>query len=121
MSAELFQKWINAKEAEEKHRTTRRNIEDMILEQYFKNDKENHRGEFHEVTIKHRRKYEVNEALLMEIAGPHGLDHQLDQFFQWPIVVNPRNWENSDNEAKAALSPAVKTKEGRPSFSITRI
>jgi len=61
----------------------------------------------------------VDSDMLQEIAAESGLSDHLPNLFRWSAEVNQSQWKQCSESIRQALSAAITTKPGRPSFSIS--
>ena len=122
MAVNLYQDWINAKEAERAATDRRRAIEDEMAK-HIDATAEGvvnfaHEGYKIKVTIRMDRK--VNGDLAKEIAAANGLDSYLSTLFRWKPELNLSAWKGTTSNITGAFADAITTKPGRPSFEIVK-
>lgn len=122
MVVNLYQDWINAKEAERKAIEARRSIEDEMAK-HLNTDAEGvvtftHEGYKIKVTIRMDRK--VNGDMAREIASANDLDSYLNTLFRWKPELNLTAWKATTSNITGAFADCITTKPGRPSFEITK-
>ena len=122
MAVNLYQDWINAKEAERAATERRRAIEDEMAK-HIDATAEGvvnfaHEGYKIKVTIRMDRK--VNGDLAKEIAASNGLDTYLWTLFRWKPELNLSAWKGTTSNITGAFADAITTKPGRPSFEIVK-
>lgn len=117
--------WSYAKQAEAEAVAQRRAIEDKLTAAL--DVKETEEGvksaETLNYTIKvtSRLTRKVDADLIQEIAAEHGLTHLLSSVCRWKPELDMRVWKGLDETARTALSAAITTTPGRPSYSINAI
>lgn len=118
----LYQQWLEAKDAEREATEARRVIEDQLIQQLGVDDtrdgSKTHKLDGYKVTVTTRINRTVDADLVQDIAAEHGLTHHLGQLFRWKPDINKRAWEEADAAITGPLSAAVTAKPGRPSFKI---
>jgi hypothetical protein len=122
MAVNLYQDWINAKEAERAATERRRSIEDEMAK-HIDSTAEGvvnfaHDGYKIKITIRMDRK--VNGELAKEIASANGLDSYLSTLFRWKPELNLSAWKGTTSNITGAFADAITTKPGRPSFEIIK-
>jgi hypothetical protein len=122
MAVNLYQDWINAKEAERAAIERRRSIEDEMAK-HLNTDAEGtinfeHEGYKIKVTIRMDRK--VNGDMAKEIAASNGLDSYLSTLFRWKPELNLSAWKATTSNITGAFADCITTKPGRPSFEISK-
>lgn len=120
---ELAARWLDLKEKERAIVEERREIEDLLLAQYDLG--ENFSGTCNlkmtgfKVKIAGRMTQKVDPDLLQELAAENGTSHLLTDLFRWKAEINKKKWDNTDPTITNALSGAITTTPGRPSFTVT--
>ena len=111
---ELIKKWYEAKCEEVTWRAIRRHAEDEL----FRLTNERH-FEIEQGTLKiiRRKKYDIDQYLLHDLATAHGLERDYDRIFSWSISIKEGEWEKSQQRTRDFLSPAIRIKESRPTFN----
>lgn len=120
---DLYDRWINAKEAERVAVEIRRAIEDELFAQFDVGDAEgsttiNRDGYKVKVTTRYNRK--IDSDLLQEIAAENGFTDYLSTLFRWKPDLDMKAWKAADVYITDILANAITTTPGRPSFSITK-
>jgi predicted NUDIX family NTP pyrophosphohydrolase len=119
----MAQEWQNAKEDERKAIARRREIEDELNAVLAINTNA-------EGTTKHdlglcvvkvatRMNHKIDADLVQQIAAEHALEPYLSTLFRWTPEIDQRAWKASPEDVRLALSKAITTTPGRPSYSIT--
>lgn len=121
--SDLYDRWINAKEAERVAVEVRRAIEDELFAQFDVGDAEgsttiNRDGYKVKVTTRYNRK--IDSDLLQEIAAENGFTDYLSTLFRWKPDLDMKAWKAADVYITDILANAITTTPGRPSFSITK-
>jgi hypothetical protein len=120
----LYDQWIQAKEAERLAVERRREVEDLLLKKSalpedFEGTDSRTDGEY-KIKIVGRVSRSVDTDLLQQLAAEAGLFEHLHSLFRWKAEINKRNWESAAPEITGPLTQAITARPGRPSFSITR-
>ena len=122
----LYDRWLDAKEAERQAIEARRVIEDELIESFNVDDtadgSKTYKPEGYKVKVTTRLNRRVDAEKLMDLAAEAGIgnDH-LQSLFRWKPEINLREWQNAAPEITGPLTEAITTKPGRPSFSIERV
>lgn len=120
----LSERWIEAKEDERIAQESRRAIEDRI--KYLTGIEESLDGtvtlsrELYTIKVVGRIDRKVDSEKVQELAAEHGLTEHLPNLFRWRPEVNVAAWKSAAESITKLLEPAITTKPGRPSFTITR-
>jgi hypothetical protein len=120
----LYQKWIDAKEAEKAAMDLRRSLEDELVEHFgiakTLDGTQNIEADGYKVKVVGRLDRKVNADKLQDLAAEHGLTQHLSSLFRWKPEVNASAWKSADPLITAPLQDAITTSNGRPSFTITK-
>jgi hypothetical protein len=123
-STNLYQKWIDAKEAEKAAMDLRRALEDELVAELgiekTLDGTQNIEAEGYKVKVVGRLDRKVNAEKLQDLAAEHGLTQHLSSLFRWKPEVNASAWKSADPLITAPLQDAITTTNGRPSFTITK-
>jgi hypothetical protein len=123
-STNLYQKWIDAKEAEKAAMDLRRALEDELVAELgiekTLDGTQNIEAEGYKVKVVGRLDRKVNADKLQDLAAEHGLTQHLSSLFRWKPEVNASAWKSADPLITAPLQDAITTSNGRPSFTITK-
>jgi hypothetical protein len=123
-STNLYQKWIDAKEAEKAAMDLRRALEDELVAELgiekTLDGTQNIEAEGYKVKVVGRLDRKVNADKLQDLAAEHGLTQHLSSLFRWKPEVNASAWKSADPLITAPLQDAITTTNGRPSFTITK-
>ena len=115
--------WLAAKEAENRAKDKRQELEDQMAA-FFGFDP-NSEGPFnfeqdgYTVKVVGRMNRKVDSDTLQELARENGLETYLQTLFKWEADVKLTAWKSTSPEITEKLAGAITTKPGRPSFSIT--
>lgn len=124
MIMSIYQRWIDAKEAEKAAIELRRAIEDELVMDLdiakTLDDTQNIEADGYKVKVVGRLDRKVNSDKLQDLAAEHGLTQHLSSLFRWKPQVNVSAWESADPLITAPLQDAITTTNGRPSFTITK-
>lgn len=121
--SKLAAEWIAAKHEETAALERRRNIEDQLsklisIPDTLEGTQTEKSGEF-VIKIVGRIDRKVDSDEVQDLANEHGLNNQLGLLFRWKPELNMKAWKNADKDITEKLLPAITSKPGRPSFSIT--
>ena len=120
----LYQKWIDAKEAEKAAIDLRRALEDELVAELgipkTLDGTQNIEADGYKVKVVGRLDRKVNSDKLQDLAAEHGLTQHLSSLFRWKPEVNATAWKSADPLITAPLQDAITTTNGRPSFTITK-
>ncbi|HRV28834.1 MAG TPA: hypothetical protein P5522_08625 [Spirochaetia bacterium] len=124
----IYQDWIDAKEAERLAIERRREIEDRIVAEFeIPETLEGTRTveasvdeTAYTVKIVGRMNRKINADELQEVAREAGLDSYLGVLFRWKPEIIAAAWKAADKSITSVLEQAITTEPGRPSFSIER-
>lgn len=120
---DIYQQWIDAKEAEREAVDKRRLIEDRLIADLHIAEAEGSKtikdGEYR-VKVTQRFNRTIDAELLQEIAAEHGTTAHLAALFRWKPEINAKAWSNAGDNITGPLMQAITTKPGRPSFAIDR-
>ena len=120
----LYQQWLDAKEAEALAVAARREIEDQLFTTMSLSDQDEgsktHSLEGYSVKVTQRHNKKIDTELLQEIAHHEGLANQLSTLFRWKPEINKKVWDSAPESITRILAGAITVKPGRPSFSITK-
>lgn len=120
---ELAVRWQHHKAEETKHQAERRAIEDqMVALMKLPPDLDEtttHHTDLLTIKVVGRLDRKVDADKVQEIAAEHGLESMLSALFRWKPEINMRAWNNAPEHVTSALSGAITTKPGRPSFSMS--
>ena len=122
MAVNLYQDWINAKEAERAATDRRRSIEDEMAKHIDATSEGvvNFAHEGYKIKITVRMDRKVNGDLAKEIAAANGLDSYLSTLFRWKPELNLSAWKGTTSNITGAFADCITTKPGRPSFEIIK-
>lgn len=110
----LINKWHEAKTEEVTWRTIRRRVEDGIIRASRGYPIEVDGGE---LRFTKRKKYDLDKVLLHEIAVNNGIENEHERIFTWSLSIKEGEWEKSSQRIKDLFAPAIRVKEGRPTFN----
>lgn len=120
----LYQKWIDAKEAEKAAIDLRRAFEDELVAELgipkTLDGTQNIETDGYKVKVVGRLDRKVNSDKLQDLAAEFGLTQHLSSLFRWKPEVNATAWKSADPLITAPLQDAITTTNGRPSFTITK-
>ena len=120
----LYQQWIDAKEAEKAAIDLRRALEDELVAELgipkTLDGTQNIETDGYKVKVVGRLDRKVNSDKLQDLAAEHGLTQHLSSLFRWKPEVNATAWKSADPFITAPLQDAITTTNGRPSFTITK-
>ena len=120
----LYQQWIDAKEAEKAAIDLRRALEDELVMDLdiakTLDGTQNIEADGYKIKVVGRLGRKVNSDKLQDLAAEHGLTQHLSSLFRWKPEVNATAWKSADPLITAPLQDAITTTNGRPSFTITK-
>lgn len=119
----LYNDWLQAKEAEAQAVSRRRAIEDQLVGLLGIDSTEGTKtakADGYKIKVTQRLNRTVNADLLQEIASENGLSHHLSALFRWKPEINAKAWQAATPEITEPLRLAITTSLGRPSFSIEK-
>jgi hypothetical protein len=120
----LYQKWIDAKEAEKAAIDLRRSLEDELVMDLdiskTLDGTQNIDADGYKIKVVGRLDRKVNSDKLQDLAAEHGLTQHLSSLFRWKPEINVSAWKSADPLITAPLQDAITTTNGRPSFTITK-
>lgn len=120
---ELAVRWSHHKNEEIRHQAERRAIEDeMVALMKLPADldeTQTYNTDTLTVKVVGRLERKVDADKVQELAAEHGLEGMLSTLFRWKPEINMRSWNNAPEHVTHALSGAITTKPGRPSFSMS--
>jgi hypothetical protein len=120
----LYQQWIDAKEAEKAAIDLRRALEDELVAELgipkTLDGTQNIEADGYKVKVVGRLDRKVNSDKLQDLAAEFGLTQHLSSLFRWKPEVNATAWKSADPLITAPLQDAITTTNGRPSFTITK-
>jgi len=120
----IYQRWLDAKEAEKAAIELRRSIEDELVMDLdiakTLDGTQNITADGYKVKVVGRLDRKVNSDKLQDLANEHGLSQHLSVLFRWSPEVNVSAWKSADPSITEPLLDAITTKSGRPSFSIVK-
>lgn len=120
---DLAKDWIAAKKAEAEAQETRRLIEDKLIKAVgipntLEGTSTREAGPY-KIKIVGRVNRKVDADLVQVIAAETGCEDHLQSLFRWKPEINAAAWKGAPEFITKALSKAVTTTPGRPSFDIT--
>jgi hypothetical protein len=118
----LAERWLEAKEAERVAVDARRELENEMIEllaipETLEGTRTADVGGY-TVKIVGRMNRKIDADALQEIARESGLSEYLSTLFRWKPDIIAGAWKSADKTITDALSGAITTEPGRPSFSI---
>ncbi len=123
-STNLYQQWLDAKEAEKAAIELRRSIEDQLVMELdiakTLDGTQNIETDGYKVKVVGRLDRKVNADKLQDLAAEFGLLHTLSSLFRWKPEVNASAWKSADVSITEVLQDAITTTNGRPSFTIIK-
>lgn len=120
---ELIHIWEAAKALEKQAVTDRRNAEDNMVKALAVakdlDGTKNFMLNEYKVSVVGRIDRKVDSDKVQELAAEHGLEEHLASLFRWKPEINSSVWSSTSEEITKLLLPAITSKPGRPSFTIT--
>ena len=122
MLDELYADWLAAKREEAEAVAKRRETEDKLVELLGINASAEgttrlESGQY-KVKVEGRVSRTVDAEKLQDLAAEAGLTDHLSSLFRWKPEISMTAWRKADPAITHALSGAITTKAGRPSFSV---
>ena len=119
----LASQWLDAKSEETAAQERRRKIEDQMAEALRINPaiegQQTTEAADYKVKVTCRMTRKVDSDLLQELALESGIEQaHLSMLFRWKPELNMKEWKAAAPEITSALSGAITTTAGRPSFAI---
>ena len=119
----LASQWLDAKSEETAAQERRRKIEDQMAEALRINPaiegQQTTEAADYKVKVTCRMTRKVDSDLLQELALESGIEQShLSTLFRWKPELNMKEWKAAAPEITSALSGAITTTAGRPSFAI---
>ena len=122
MTGNIYQDWLDAKEAERFAIERRREIEDRLVAEFeIPETLDGTRtvdADGYKVKIVGRMNRRIDAEALQEIATEAGLSEYLSTLFRWKPDIIAAAWKAADASITDILSAAITTEPGRPSFAI---
>ena len=120
----LSAEWLNLKEAERLATERRREVEDLLLSRIgipeaLDGTETVTTPEGFQIKIVGRMNRKIDAELVQELAAENGLTEHLSTLLRWKPEVNQSAWKAANESITRALSGAITTTPGRPSFSIS--
>jgi len=123
-STNIYQQWLDAKEAEKTAIELRRSIEDQLVMELdiakTLDGTQNIEADGYKVKVVGRLDRKVNADKLQDLAAEFGLTQHLSSLFRWKPEVNVTAWKSADPLIIDTLQDAITTTNGRPSFTIIK-
>jgi len=120
----IYQRWLDAKEAEKAAIELRRSIEDQLVMELdiakTLDGTQNIETDGYKVKVVGRLDRKVNADKLQDLAAEFGLTQHLSSLFRWKPEVNVTAWKSADPLIIDTLQDAITTTNGRPSFTIIK-
>jgi hypothetical protein len=119
----LHQRWLVAKQEEEKAVADRRDLEDQMVKEFnvsktMEGTKNFPTTDGFTIKIVGRMTRKVNAEKLQQLAAEHGLSDHLASLFKWTPSIVADQWESADPSITTPLLDAITTTAGRPTFKI---
>jgi hypothetical protein len=120
----LSAEWLELKEAERLATERRREVEDTLLSRIgipeaLDGTETVTTPEGFQIKIVGRMNRKIDAELVQELAAENGLTEHLSTLLRWKPEVNQSAWKAANESITRALSGAITTTPGRPSFSIS--
>jgi hypothetical protein len=119
----LHQRWLAAKQEEEKAVADRRDLEDQMVKEFnvsktMEGTKNFPTPDGFTIKIVGRMTRKVNAEKLQQLAAEHGLSDHLSSLFKWTPSIVSDQWESADPSITGPLLDAITTTANRPTFKI---
>jgi|LSQX01.1.fsa_nt_gb hypothetical protein len=121
----LAQQWLEAKAAESRANSMRKNIEDQLSS--LIGVAENMVGTEHatppgyKITITGRMTSAVDGDKLQLIAQDAGIVDELSRLFRWKPEIDKKKWDAAPENIRQILGQAVTTKPARLAYKIEKV
>jgi hypothetical protein len=119
----LIHIWEAAKALEKQAVADRRDAEDKMVKALSiakdLDGTKNFMFNQYKVSVVGRIDRKVDSDKVQELATEHGLEEHLSSLFRWKPEINSSVWSSTSEEITKLLLPAITSKPGRPSFTIT--
>lgn len=120
----MYQRWLEAKAAEEAAIKARRDLEDaMAFELALPANLDgtsNFDRDGYAIKVVGRINRKVDSDKLQALAAEHGLTDHLPSLFRWKPEINATAWKAAALTITQPLLDAITSTPGRPSFTITK-
>lgn len=120
----MYQRWLEAKAAEEAAIKARRDLEDaMAFELALPANLDgtsNFDRDGYAIKVVGRINRKVDSDKLQALAAEHGLTDHLPSLFRWKPEINATAWKAAAPAITQPLLDAITSTPGRPSFTITK-
>lgn len=121
----IYDEWIAAKEAERVAVEKRRILEDQMTMAFGFDPAEDGSKTItdngYKVKVSMRLNHKIDSEKLQELAREAGVTDHLSMLFRWKPEINATAWKNTDKGITNALTGAITTTPGRPSYAIEKI
>ena len=125
VEANLAWQWEMAKQEEQEALAKRRAVEDELVTFYgvlpTGEGTSNFVADKYKIKIVSRLNRKVDTDKVQQIAAELGISDKLSTIFRWKAEINTTEWRAEPESVRAALSGAVTTTPGRPTFSIEAV
>lgn len=119
----LIHIWEAAKALEKQSVANRRDAEDKMVKALgVAKDLDGTKTfmfEEYKLSVVGRIDRKVDSEKVQELAAEHGLQEHLGSLFRWKPEINAAAWSSTSEDITKLLLPAITSKPGRPSFTIT--
>jgi hypothetical protein len=119
----LIHIWEAAKALEKQSVANRRDAEDKMVKALgVAKDLDGTKTfmfEEYKLSVVGRIDRKVDSEKVQELAAEHGLQEHLGSLFRWKPEINAAVWSSTNEDITKLLLPAITSKPGRPSFTIT--
>ena len=119
----LIHIWEAAKALEKQSVANRRDAEDKMVKALgVAKDLDGTKTfmfEEYKLSVVGRIDRKVDSEKVQELAAEHGLQEHLGSLFRWKPEINAAVWSSTSEDITKLLLPAITSKPGRPSFTIT--
>lgn len=120
---EMIHIWEAAKTLEKQAVADRRTAEDNMVKALAVakdlDGTKNFMLDDYKVSVVGRIDRKVDSEKVQELATEHGLEEHLASLFRWKPEINASVWSSTSEKITKLLLPAITSKPGRPSFTIT--
>ena len=119
----LIHIWEAAKALEKQAVADRRDAEDKMVKALAVakdlDGTKNFMFEDYKLSVVGRIDRKVDAVKVQELAAEHGIEEHLGSLFRWKPEINSAAWSSTSEDITKLLLPAITSKPGRPSFTIT--
>ena len=120
----LYQRWLDAKKLETAAVKDRRELEDLMVEEFAMpkdlSGTVNHEVGGYKIKMEGKINKKIDSDKLQMLAAEAGLSEHLSSLFRWKPEINAKVWNSAAEAVTQPLLGAITSTPGRPTFSITK-